>query len=182
MTPPPPPPPPPPQECALQAGDERLQRERHALRVSADGLAPPVPQRRAREGAVRGRLLRSARLRRQRLTGSGAVRGPGLWRLPVHLDCVRLARRHSGTRGGLASAARLPGLRERGRGSMVKGPWLGSQPGAHAATRRPGVPPTCLFSDRASRPNGEASPRGLRAVEAAAALWCHAKVADPAAD
>ena len=59
---------------------------------------------------------------------------------------------------------------------------LAPQPGAHAATRRPGVPPTCLFSDRASRPDGEASPRGLPAVEAAAALWCQAKVADPAAD
>lgn len=89
--PPPAPPPPPPQERTLQAGAERLQRERHALRVSTDGVAPPVRQQRAREDAVRGRLLCSTRLRRERLTGSGAVRGPGLRRLPVRLDCVRLA-------------------------------------------------------------------------------------------
>jgi hypothetical protein len=45
-------PPPRPQERTLQAGDERLQRERHALRVSTDGVAPPVPRQRAGEGAV----------------------------------------------------------------------------------------------------------------------------------
>ena len=70
-----------------------------------------------------------------------------------------------------------------GAAAWSKGPGSArSRPCGHPPPGSP-HPPACAQTDgEASRPNGEASPRGLRAVKAAAALWCHAKVADPAAD
>ena len=185
--PPPPPPPPPPSAAGVRAASRRRAPSTRATRAaslrrrscatcsatarSRRRSARPASAQRSASAPTPHRLWRSARPR-----AMASSRAPRLCTIG------ETALWHPRWIGQRCSPPRSARTRARQHGQRALARLAARCPRGHPPPGSP-HPPTCAQTDgEASRPNGEASPRGLPAVEAAAALWCQAKVADPVAD